>query len=60
MDIDALLLRKPEIALVDELAHTNLPGSRNEKRWQDVNELLACRNQCNQYGQYSTFRKYSR
>src|SRR4030095_4856355 len=40
MDLDAVLARKPEIALVDELAHTNAPGSRNEKRWQDVNELL--------------------
>jgi two-component system sensor histidine kinase KdpD len=40
MDIDALLARHPEIALVDELAHTNIPGSRNEKRWQDVEELL--------------------
>jgi len=41
MDLDAVLLRKPEVALVDELAHTNVPGSgRNEKRWQDVMELL--------------------
>src|SRR5260370_4165 len=32
--------RRPEIALVDELAHTNVPGSRNEKRWQDIEELL--------------------
>jgi two-component system sensor histidine kinase KdpD len=40
MDIDAVLARKPEIALVDEFAHTNVPGSRNEKRWQDVEELL--------------------
>ena len=40
MDIDALLARHPQIALVDELAHTNVPGSRNEKRWQDVDELL--------------------
>ncbi|HEV7975568.1 sensor histidine kinase KdpD [Amycolatopsis sp.] len=40
MDIDALLARKPEVAIVDELAHTNVPGSRNEKRWQDVEELL--------------------
>src|SRR5271166_3250977 len=40
MDIDAVLARRPEIALVDELAHTNVPGSRNEKRWQDVEELL--------------------
>ena len=41
MDIDAVLARKPGIALVDELAHTNAPGSRHEKRWQDVEELLA-------------------
>lgn len=41
MDVDAILARKPAVALVDELAHTNVPGSRNEKRWQDVQELLA-------------------
>jgi two-component system sensor histidine kinase KdpD len=41
MDVDAILARRPEVALVDELAHTNVPGSRNEKRWQDVEELLA-------------------
>lgn len=41
MDVDAVLTRHPEIALVDELAHTNVPGCRNEKRWQDVEELLA-------------------
>jgi two-component system sensor histidine kinase KdpD len=40
MDLDAVLARKPAVALVDELAHTNVPGSRNDKRWQDVNELL--------------------
>jgi two-component system, OmpR family, sensor histidine kinase KdpD len=40
MDLDAVLARHPEVALVDEFAHTNVPGSRNEKRWQDVNELL--------------------
>ncbi len=40
MDLDAVLARHPEIALVDELAHTNVPGSRNAKRWQDVEELL--------------------
>src|ERR1700733_5014872 len=40
MDIDAVLARKPQIALVDELAHSNVPGSRHEKRWQDVIELL--------------------
>ncbi|MDQ1436509.1 MAG: two-component system, OmpR family, sensor histidine kinase KdpD, partial [Acidimicrobiaceae bacterium] len=41
MDVDAVLTRHPDTALVDELAHTNVPGSRNEKRWQDVEELLA-------------------
>ena len=41
MDVDALLARRPAWALVDELAHTNVPGSRNEKRWQDIEELLA-------------------
>lgn len=40
MDVDAILARKPKVALVDELAHSNVPGSRNEKRWQDVEELL--------------------
>src|SRR2546423_2604376 len=40
MDIDAILARAPEVALVDELAHTNVPGSRNAKRWQDIQELL--------------------
>jgi two-component system sensor histidine kinase KdpD len=40
MDLDAVLARNPQIALVDELAHTNVPGSRHEKRWQDVDELL--------------------
>jgi two-component system sensor histidine kinase KdpD len=41
MDIDALIRRKPEIALVDELAHTNIEGARHIKRYQDVEELLA-------------------
>ncbi|MGQ0576030.1 MAG: DUF4118 domain-containing protein [Pseudonocardia sp.] len=40
MDVDAVLARRPQVALVDELAHTNAPGSRNEKRWQDIEELL--------------------
>src|SRR3954470_2695765 len=40
MDVDALLARRPEVAVVDELAHANVPGSRNAKRWQDVEELL--------------------
>jgi two-component system, OmpR family, sensor histidine kinase KdpD len=41
MDLDAVLRRKPEIVLVDELAHTNVPGVRHEKRWQDVDEIRA-------------------
>ncbi len=41
MDVDAVIARAPEVALVDELAHTNVPGSRNEKRWQDIDEILA-------------------
>lgn len=40
MDLDALLARRPAVALVDELAHRNAPGSRHERRWQDVDELL--------------------
>lgn len=41
MDVDAVIERHPDVALIDELAHTNAPGSRNEKRWQDVEEVLA-------------------
>jgi len=41
MDLDAILARRPQIVLVDELAHSNAPGSRHEKRWQDVEELMA-------------------
>ena len=41
MDVDAILERRPQLALVDELAHTNAPGCRHAKRWQDVEELLA-------------------
>lgn len=40
MDLDAVLARKPQLALVDELAHSNAPGCRHRKRWQDVLELL--------------------
>jgi two-component system sensor histidine kinase KdpD len=40
MDLDAILARKPALCVVDELAHTNAPGSRHEKRYQDVQELL--------------------
>jgi two-component system sensor histidine kinase KdpD len=41
MDTDAIIQRQPAVALVDELAHTNVPGSKHEKRWQDVEDLLA-------------------
>ncbi|MFJ3794150.1 ATP-binding protein [Kitasatospora sp. NPDC090091] len=41
MDLDAVLERRPAVVLVDELAHTNIPGGRHAKRWQDVEELLA-------------------
>src|SRR5487761_1985124 len=40
MDLDAVLARHPRVVLVDELAHTNVPGGRHQKRWQDVEELL--------------------
>src|SRR5699024_8525670 len=40
MDLDAVIARRPGVALVDELAHTNAPGSVNEKRWEDVRQLL--------------------
>ena len=40
-DLDAALARRPTLLLVDELAHTNAPGMRHPKRWQDVEELLA-------------------
>jgi two-component system sensor histidine kinase KdpD len=41
MDCDAIIARKPEIVLIDEIAHTNIPGSRNPKRYQDVQDILA-------------------
>lgn len=41
MDLDTILKRRPDVVLVDELAHTNVPGSRNAKRYQDVEEILA-------------------
>ena len=40
MDVDAVIARRPEIAVVDELAHTNIPGSKHHKRYEDVLELL--------------------
>ncbi|MFY0408280.1 ATP-binding protein [Solicola sp. PLA-1-18] len=41
LDLDAVLVREPDVVLVDELAHTNVPGSGHEKRWQDVETILA-------------------
>ena len=41
MDVDAILARKPQVILIDELAHTNVPGSRNPKRYEDVLDVLA-------------------
>src|SRR2546426_8396513 len=43
MDVDAILARRPQVVLVDELAHTNIPGSKHRKRYEDVQELLAAR-----------------
>jgi two-component system, OmpR family, sensor histidine kinase KdpD len=43
MDVDAILARRPEVVLVDELAHTNIPGSKRRKRYEDVQELLAAK-----------------
>lgn len=40
MNLEAILKRRPHVVLADELAHTNIPGSKNEKRWQDVNDIL--------------------
>src|SRR5689334_4282257 len=40
LDVQAVLLLHPEVAIIDELAHTNIPGSKNEKRWQDVLDVL--------------------
>ena len=42
MDLDAIIAARPDLVLVDELAHTNAPGSRHLKRYQDVEELLEC------------------
>src|SRR5689334_8294277 len=40
LDVDAVLARRPQVVLVDELAHTNTPCSKNPKRWQDIEEIL--------------------
>ena len=43
MDVDAILARKPEVVLVDELAHTNIPGSKHRKRYEDIQDILAAK-----------------
>ncbi len=43
MDVEAILARKPEVVLVDELAHTNIPGSKHRKRYEDIQDLLAAK-----------------
>lgn len=43
MDVDAIIARHPQVVLVDELAHTNIPGSKNRKRYEDVQEILAAK-----------------
>src|SRR6201997_4346110 len=43
MDVDAILARKPAVVLIDELAHTNIPGSKHRKRYEDVQEILAAK-----------------
>ena len=60
MDLDALLARRPQLALVDELAHTNAPGSRHPKRYLDVEELLERRHRRLHDGQHPARRKPER
>ena len=60
MDLDALIARHPQIALVDELAHTNAPGSRHPKRYLDVEELLVARHRRLHRGQYPAHREPQR
>ena len=60
MDLDALIARRPQIALVDELAHTNAPGSRHPKRYLDVEELLVARHRRLYRGQHPAHRKPQR
>lgn len=43
MDVDAIIARRPQVVLVDELAHTNIPGSKHRKRYEDVQEILAAK-----------------
>src|SRR5215469_10003574 len=43
MDVDAIVARRPKVVLLDELAHTNIPGSKHRKRYEDVQEILAAK-----------------
>ena len=57
MDTTAILLRRPAICIVDELAHSNVPGSERSKRWEDVQVLLDCGNRCNHEYEHPASRK---
>ena len=57
MDLDAIIARRPQIVLVDELAHTNVEGSRHPKRYLDVEELMSSRHRRLHHGQYPAYRK---
>ena len=59
-DLDAALARRPALLLLDELAHTNAPGSRHDKRWQDVDELLAAGHQRLHHPQHPAHREPER
>jgi two-component system sensor histidine kinase KdpD len=54
MDVQAIIYFRPEVVIVDELAHTNIEGSKNEKRWQDVMDIL-CGHQCYFCSKHSTY-----
>ena len=60
LDTDAVIARRPEWVLVDELAHTNVPGARHEKRWQSVAEIQAAGHQRHHHGQHPARREPER
>ena len=60
MDVDAVLARKPDVALIDELAHTNVPGSRNAKRWQDIQRTARRRHHRGHHRQHPASRVHQR
>ena len=59
-DLDAMLVRAPQVALIDELAHSNAAGSRHPKRWQDIEELRERRHRRADDTQYPACRKFER